>query len=161
MIQWMYIFGKLYMEFVQGRNTMNDRTFTILCCFITFILSLLSSVIIRMYDNSKLKKERKYNEFYREFYILWNKIHQGRAFDFTDLTEPDRERLIDFFLENYCYAPSEIQDLVYELKTSRFNDFNNGDEICKKRCNECYRKILDYMVVKEQRYRAKYNKVNY
>lgn len=83
---------------------MNDRQFTILCSLITFILSLLSSLLIKIYDNSKAKKKQKYNEFY----IIWNKIHQGRAYDFTDLKKADRERVVDFLLEYYYYASKKF-----------------------------------------------------
>lgn len=64
---------------------MTDRKFTILCSLVTFFLSLISSWLIKIYDNSKKKKETKYNEFYRNFYIIWNKIHQGKALNFIDL----------------------------------------------------------------------------
>lgn len=87
---------------------MNDRQFTILCSLITFILSLFSSLLIKAYDNSKAKKKQKYNEFYREFYIIWNKIHQGRAYDFTDLKKADRESVVDFLLEHYYYASKKL-----------------------------------------------------
>ena len=106
---------------------MNDRQFTILCSLITFILSLLSSLLIKIYDNSKAKKKQKYNEFYREFYIIWNKIHQGRAYDFTDLKKADRESVVDFLLEHYYYASKKLQILIYELKTARLDNFGNNN----------------------------------
>lgn len=49
---------------------MTDRQFTILCSLITFILSLISSWIIKIYDNNKSRKERKYNEFYKNFILF-------------------------------------------------------------------------------------------
>ena len=140
---------------------MTDRQFTILCSFITFILSLISSWIIKKYDNNKTKKQRKYNGFYRNFYILWNKIHQGRAFDFTDLKKEDREKIVDFLLEHYNYASNNLQQLIYELKTNRLDNFDNNNKDNKQRCNECYRKIIDYMIKREQKYRKKYNNINY
>ena len=91
---------------------MNDRQFTILCSLITFLLSLLSSWLIKIYDNNKSKKKQKYNEFYREFYIIWNKIHQGRAYDFTDLKKVDREKVVDFLLEHYYCASKKLQNLI-------------------------------------------------
>ena len=140
---------------------MNDRQFTILCSFITFVLSLLSSWLIKIHDNNKLKKERKYNEFYREFYIVWNKIHQGRALEFSNLKKVDRERIVNFLLEHYYYAPKKLQNLIYELKTNRLDNFDNNDERNKKRFNECYREIIDYMIEREQKHRKKYNNINY
>lgn len=140
---------------------MTDRQFTILCSLITFILSLLSSWLIKIYDNNKSKKERKYNEFYREFYVIWNKIHQGRAFEFSDLKKVDRERIVDFLLEHYYYAPKNLQNLIYELKTNRLDNFGNNNKDNKQRCNECYREIIDYMIEREQKHRKKYNNVNY
>ena len=140
---------------------MNDRQFTILCSLITFILSLFSSLLIRMYDNSKAKKKQKYNEFYREFYIIWNKIHQGRAYDFTDLKKADRESVVDFLLEHYYYASKKLQILIYELKTARLDNFGNNNSENKRICNQCYREIIGYMTDKEQKYRKKYNNINY
>ena len=132
---------------------MNDRQFTILCSLITFILSLFSSLLIKAYDNSKAKKKQKYNEFYREFYIIWNKIHQGRAYDFTDLKKADRESVVDFLLEHYYYASKKLQILIYELKTARLDNFGNNNSENKRICNQCYREIIGYMTDKEQKYR--------
>ncbi len=140
---------------------MTDRQFTILCSLITFILSLISSWIIKIYDNNKLRKEKKYNEFYRNFYIIWNKIHQGRALDFTVLKKEDREKIVNFLLEHYNYVPNNLQHLIYELKTNRLDNFNNDNKDNKQRCNECYSKIIGYMIKREQKYRKKYNNVNY
>ena len=140
---------------------MNDRQFTILCSLSTFILSLFSSLLIKAYDNSKAKKKQKYNEFYREFYIIWNKIHQGRAYDFTDLKKADRESIVDFLLEHYYYASKKLQILIYELKTARLDNFGNNNSENKRICNQCYREIIGYMTDKEQKYRKKYNNINY
>ena len=140
---------------------MNDRQFTILCSLITFILSLFSSLLIKAYDNSKAKKKQKYNEFYREFYIIWNKIHQGRAYDFTDLKKADRESVVDFLLEHYYYASKKLQILIYELKTARLDNNSNNNSENKRICNQCYREIIGYMTDKEQKYRKKYNNINY
>ena len=140
---------------------MNDRQFTILCSLITFILSLFSSISFKKYNNSKAKKKQKYNEFYREFYIIWNKIHQGRAYDFTDLKKADRESVVDFLLEHYYYASKKLQILIYELKTARLDNFGNNNSENKRICNQCYREIIGYMTDKEQKYRKKYNNINY
>ena len=140
---------------------MNDRQFTILCSLITFILSLLSSLLIKIYDNSKAKKKQKYNEFYKEFYIIWNKIHQGRAYDFTDLKKADRKRVVDFLLEYYYYASKKLQILIYELKTNRLDNFDNNNSKNKQICNQFYREIIGYMIDKDQKYRKKYNNINY
>lgn len=140
---------------------MNDRQFTIFCSLITFFLSLLSSWLIKIYDNSNSKKKQKYNEFYRGFFILWNKIHQGRAYDFSDLKRVDRERIIDFLLEHYYYASNKLQKLIYELKTNRLDNFDNNNRENKRICDQCYIEIIKYMIKKEQKYRKKYNNVNY
>ena len=140
---------------------MNDRQFTILCSLITFILSLFSSLLIKAYDNSKAKKKQKYNEFYREFYIIWNKIHQGRAYDFTALKKSNKKSVVDFLLEHYYYASKKLQILIYELKTARLDNFGNNNSENKRICNQCYREIIGYMTDKEQKYRKKYNNINY
>lgn len=72
---------------------MTDREFTVWCCLATFILALVSSWIIKIYDNSKVKKEKKQQIF---------------------------------LLEHSYYAPRKLQDLIYELKTSRLNNFDNN-----------------------------------
>jgi hypothetical protein len=106
-------------------------------------------------------KEKKYNEFYKEFYILWNKIHQGRAFNFINLSLTDREKIIDFLLENYNYASVELQKMIYELKTNRLNNFDSNNKINIEICNQCYNNIIEYMVEKEQKYRKKYNNLKF
>ena len=90
-----------------------EQLFTLVCCIITFVLSLLSSIILDKMNSSKKKKYEKYNYFYKEFYKLWNKIHKGRAFDFTDLKLSNRKLIIDFFIENYNYISKELQEYIY------------------------------------------------
>lgn len=109
---------------------MNDRQFTILCSLITFILSLFSSLLIK-------------------------------AYDFTDLKKADRESVVDFLLEHYYYASKKLQILIYELKTARLDNFGNNNSENKRICNQCYREIIGYMTDKEQKYRKKYNNINY
>lgn len=140
---------------------MDDKIFSLLCALVSFLLSLISSVIIRKLDYNKRLKEEKYKFFYKQFYVLWNNIHQGRAYDFSDLKKYDRENIVDFLLENYNYAPEGIQDLIYSLKTNRLDDFDNNDKQNIERCNDCYNKIIEYMINKETKHRKKYSKVNY
>lgn len=140
---------------------MNDKAFTICCSFITFTLSLLSSYIMVKINHGRKLKEEKYNDFYKKFYILWDKIHQGRAFDFFDLEFSDRERIIDFLLENYNYAPQELQELIYELKTNRLDNYDSNNKDNIEKCNYCYRKILEYMVNKEEKHRKKFVNIKF
>lgn len=123
------------------------------CCFITFMFSLCSSYILRKYETSKNKKEKKYYEFYKEFHVLFTKIHKGRALDFSDLSVEEQERIIVFLQENYNYASNFLQKLIYELVTS----YENNEE----GCNFCYRSIIEYMITKENKHRKKYNNINY
>lgn len=64
-------------------------------------------------------------------------------------------------MEHYNYVPNNLQHLIYELKTNRLDNFNNDNKDNKQRCNECYSKIICYMIKREQKYRKKYNNVNY
>lgn len=138
-----------------------EQIYTLVCCIITFILSLLSSIILDKIASSKKKKYEKYNYFYKEFYKLWGKIHKGRAFAFTDLKLSDKKLIIDFFIENYNYVSKELQELIYVLKTTSLNDPNFNNEENKEICNEYYNKIINYMITKENEYRSHYNNIKY
>ena len=41
------------------------------------------------------------------------------------------------------------------------NNFCNNNSENKRICNQCYKEIIDYMTDKEQKYRKKYNNINY
>lgn len=137
---------------------MNERTFTIICCVITFFLSLLSSWLIKKYEYNKVRKENKYKEFYKKFYILWDSIHKGKALEFSDLKSNDRNKIVDFFMNNYNYISEELEEMIYELKTRNSTKIDKDDI---KICNKCYNLITDFMITKELKYRKKYNKINY
>ena len=58
-------------------------------------------------------------------------------------------------------ASKKLQILIYELKTARLDNFGNNNSENKRICNQCYREIIGYMTDKEQKYRKKYNNINY
>ena len=135
---------------------MSPKTFTIFCSIISFALSLLASQIMSIVQNNRKLKEEKYNNFYKKFYILWNKIHKGQAFDFYDLKHSEREKIVNFLIDNYNYLPKEIEMYTYELKTNRLDNFNNNDIESINTCNKCYKKIIEFMIDKEQKSRKKF-----
>lgn len=98
--------------------------------------------------------EEKYHRFYRDFYVMWDRIHQGRAFDFMDLDFSSQEKIVEFFITNYHYAPKKIRGSIYELKTTRLSDLE--DIATRDTCNLCYRCLVDFMLKKEAKYRSKF-----
>lgn len=140
---------------------MEERVFSILCAFISFIFSVTASIIIEKYIFRKNLKSEKYKEFYKQFSVIWDKIHQGRALDFYDLEESDRETIVYFLLENSYYAPDRLYEYIYQLKTSRLNNFDNLNDYNIEMCNDAYRKICIFMLNKEEKYRKKYTNIKY
>ncbi len=130
----------------------NYYVFTILCCFITFLFSQLSNKI----NNKKESEKETFINFYNAFETLWDQIHQGRAFNYSDLSLKDQERIVYFFIENKRYATKEINDYIYVLKTCRLNNFNNNDPEFIKECDDAYNKLIDMMVNKFDKLKKKY-----
>lgn len=135
---------------------MNERVFTVICCIISFILSLLGSLIMLKIKESKSLHREKYFNFYYPFYTLWDSIHQGRAFNFSDLTKEEQERIVNFLIEHSLYANNELSDKIYILKCSRHKDFNASDKSFIKEADNAYNNIVDIMIRKESKLRHKY-----
>lgn len=53
---------------------MSDRSFTIVCCVISFLFSLLASAIAYKAKDITTIKREKYFNFYYPFYTLWDSI---------------------------------------------------------------------------------------
>lgn len=137
---------------------MSERNFTIFCSFLSFVFSLLCSFLLQKYKENKLRTTETYNKLYYNFSILIDKIHQGRAFDFSDLSQLEQSEIIDFLIGARPYANSYLQDRIYTLKCSRHNNFNNNDANCKNEANLAYREITEYIINCEKKQRNKYIK---
>ncbi len=126
----------------------------------TAVLTTLLEFIVSCIKNKSNEKKKKYN-VYREFYILWDSIMRGRAFDFTDLTNKDQNKILNFLISKETYFDSKINDLIYRLKTNYLDNYENNTKINKDECNKCYRELTDILVDKENKYRKKYNKLEF
>lgn len=59
---------------------MSDRSFTIVCCVISFLFSLLASAIAYKAKDITTIKREKYFNFYYPFYTLWDSIEPSPVF---------------------------------------------------------------------------------
>ena len=123
----------------------------------TLILSAIFSGIVSLaVDKFKAKRNNKkeiFEKFYNKFYVLRDTIHQGCAYNFSDLSYENQENIVKFLIETSCYQNQEISDLVYELKTNRLNNFNNMKKANIERCNEVYNLISDVIYNKYIKFR--------
>lgn len=135
---------------------MSDRCFTIVCCVISFLLSLLASAIAYKAKDITTIKREKYFNFYYPFYTLWDSIHQARAFNFSDLDKEDQDRIMGFLIEHSPYADAKLDEQIYILKSSRHENFYNMDIQSIEAANQAYNQIIDIMIDSENSLRKKY-----
>lgn len=135
---------------------MSDRVFTIICSIISFLLSFIGTIIISKMKQTKDIKRDRYFNFYYPFYVLWDNIHQGRAFNFYDLERNQQEEIVMFLIEHSPYANENLSNEIYVLKCSRHENFYNNNDGDIKSANEAYNKILDIMITTEAKERGKY-----
>lgn len=135
---------------------MSDRCFTIVCCVISFLLSLLASAIAYKAKDITTIKREKYFNFYYPFYTLWDSIHQARAFNFSNLNREDQEKIITFLIEHSPYADTKLNEQIYILKCSRLENFHNMDIQSIEAANQAYNQIIDIMIDRENSLRKKY-----
>ena len=113
---------------------------------ISTIFSIISSLILLKIEFSKNRKKEKFDEYYASFYTLWDTIHQGRAYDFSDLSCIQQEKIIEFFIKTNRYQDKEVRNLVYELKTSRLDNFDNCSLQNIDSCNKTYRELTTKII---------------
>ena len=135
---------------------MSDRCFTVVCCVISFLLSLLASAIAYKAKDITTVKREKYFNFYFPFYTLWDSIHQARAFDFFDLNNEEQEKIADFLIKHSPYADAKLAEQIYILKCSRLDNFSNLDIESIEAANDAYNKITNIMIDRENSLRKKY-----
>ena len=119
---------------------------------ISTFFSIIASIIVSRIELKRNLKKEKNMEYYIRFNSLWDKIHQGRAFDFSDLKYNQQEEIISFFIETDRYQSKEIKELIYELKTGRLNNFENNSISNIDTCNKAYRILTEKII-------TKYNKI--
>ena len=121
-----------------------------LISIISTIISLVGSFFVSLLTTHlkmrNMEKSEKEDNYYNKFHVLWDSIHRGRAYDFIDLSDEDQERIIDFFIETYRYQSNEERRLVYELKTSHLNKFDNGSKYMIDTANRAYRQLIELLV---------------
>ena len=135
---------------------MSDRYFTVECCVISFLLSLLASAIAYKAKDMTTIKREKYFNFYYPFYTLWDSIHQARAFNFSDLDKEDQDKIMGFLIEHSPYADAKLDEQIYILKSSRHENFYNMDNGSIQEANKAYNQIIDIMIDRENSLRKKY-----
>ena len=135
---------------------MSDRCFTVVCCVISFLLSLLASAIAYKAKDITTIKREKYFNFYFPFYTLWDSIHQARAFNFSDLNKEDQDRIMGFLIERSPYADTILNEQIYILKCNRHENFYNMDDEAIKEADKAYNKITDIMIDRENSLRKRY-----
>ncbi len=135
---------------------MSDRYFTVVCCVISFLLSLLASAIAYKAKDMTTIKREKYFNFYYPFYTLWDSIHQARAFNFSDLDKEDQDKIMGFLIEHSPYADAKLDEQIYILKSSRHENFYNMDNGSIQEANKAYNQIIDIMIDRENSLRKKY-----
>lgn len=75
---------------------MSDRTFTIMCSLISLALSTIITAISHKIIETRTSNIEKYKSFYYPFSTLIDHIHQGRAYNFTDLDNEEQEKIMHF-----------------------------------------------------------------
>lgn len=139
---------------------MDDKVFSILCAVFSFLLSLVGSYAIYKIQKIKTREENAYFSFYYAFFVIWNSIHQGRAFNYYDLNQDEQKKISDFLFENELYADKELRDLIYELKCNQLNNFDDNDKTNILYANKAYNQIVDIILKREEKLRKKYVKVH-
>lgn len=112
------------------------------------ILSCIVSLIVSKIEINRNNKKEIFSNFYNRFYVLRDSIHQGRAFNFTDLTCKNQERIVKFLIETDYYQTEEISNMVYELKTNRLNNFDNLNKANINKCNDIYNLLSEKLMDK-------------
>lgn len=68
------------------RNEIYNIITEIKTVLISGAVSVITYIILIKFEFNKKEKEEKFKRFYNKFYVLRDVIHQGRAYDFTDLS---------------------------------------------------------------------------
>lgn len=129
--------------------------FGIATIILSAIFSGIVSLIVSKVELKRKSKREVFEKFYNKFYVLRDTIHQGCAYDFSDLSYENQEKIVILLMETDCYQNKEISDLVYELKTSRLNNFNNLEKNNINRCNEIYNLLSEKIINKYCKYKKK------
>lgn len=132
--------------------------FGIITMVLSAILSGIVSLIVSKIEIGRNNKKEVFKNFYNKFQVLRDTIHQGRAYNFTDLSYEEQEKIISLLIETSCYQKKELSDLVYELKTNRLDNFDNLAKYNIERCNEVYNLISDVIDNEYFKYMCKYRK---
>lgn len=123
--------------------TKGEIWFGIITMVVSAILSGIVSLVVTKIEINRNNKKEVFEKFYNRFNVLRDKIHQGCAYDFSDLSYENQEKIISVLIETNCYQTNEIAELAYELKTGRLNNFNNMDKQNIQRCNDIYNLISE------------------
>lgn len=112
--------------------------FGVFTLILSSILSGIVSLIVSKIEINRNNKKEIFERFYKKYYVLTDSIHQGCAYNFTDLSQEKQEEIVNLLIETDCYQNQKISDMVYELKTNRLNNFDNMNEFNINKCNELY-----------------------
>jgi hypothetical protein len=135
---------------------MSDRTFTIVCSLISLALSTIITAISHKIIETRTSNIEKYKSFYYPFSTLVDHIHQGRAYNFTDLSNENQEKIIHFLIDNGPYVNSDLKSDVYILKCSHHDNYEDFKQYNMDCANQAYNNIVNYMQNKETKLRKRY-----
>lgn len=122
--------------------------------FIGAVIGALFTIGYEEYKRNESYYYKMYNELYNKFYIARNRIHKGRAYNFSDLSEEQRYQIIKILEENIQYSGVElnkiISDFIYQY---------NVEEYITDEMNKKYNTISEYIFTKKEELEKKiYNK---
>lgn len=113
---------------------------------ISTFFSVIASIIVLKIELNKKREKEIWDNYYVRFHNIWDKIHQGCAYNFSDLDIDQQEEIIEFLIETDRYQDNKIRELVYELKTSRLNNFDSYSEVNITTCNNTYNAIVKEII---------------
>lgn len=131
---------------------------TILNIVGTAILTALLEYIVNLKKEQSLEKRRKY-DVYREYYVLWDNIFRGRAFNFSNLSKKNQNKIINFLISKETYFDREINDLIYRLKTNYLDNFDHNSKNNIEECDKCFKKLNEILV--DRGFKHRKNTINY
>lgn len=137
---------------------MQEIIFEIISILLSAILSWVIALRVAKAEIKRNYEKEKFDKFYNKFHVLRDMIHQGRAYDFIDLSKENQEKMVSLLIETNCYQTNEISDLVYELKTNRLESFGGLDERNITSCNTCYNMLTELIENDYEKCNKKYNK---
>jgi len=114
------------------------------------ISSFIAYVLFDLYKIQRKKKNFLYNSLYIPFNSMRNRFHLTAAYNFSDLSYNQREKVIDLLCFNWSYIKNdqELSDLIYDMLGNYHNTYNAQDDIAhwKNKTNESYNALCEAII---------------